>query len=720
MGDHVPMNVAGTENTMQSNARRIVMDTDLSSERVHEMSAAERPHLAQALHVPTITRPVASPFYSQEMNTGGSIPVVLSHAQTSMSVSSTSLPFTQQVHHHGVTNTNVVFGVPPANAVSTQASEDMIVQTEDAIAPPSPLHITMPHNPMGASPRTRRMLPDNPADLTSRKRLCVDGSEMEAIAAMLPLPKSDPASSMPSSMTYVTTEVDDIANRVAKIGEECRRQLAEMRRNYHNVTHVQDSRLTQLETRMGHMDQRVSQLQIMIKEMHLGMTMQMSVPGAAGSDLHVNEQMWKNQLARMQPRMLCVSDVVSINIGGRVRETTVKTLRNIQPNRLLDQVERNQSAKIFMDRCGDAFDYVLDFLRNPTKKVVVPPELHARFVDDLDFFGLTAEYQRIETVHDMLAQGHVFSSPLTPKTLYVVGGMNLSNSRGGLMRSVFGFNSVTKEWSALPALLPTTVYDAAAAVVHSQLYVLGGQHTIDSGATNTCYRFDNDFQMWLPISDMSGARYGHCAVTVGCYIYVVGGCHNNRALRTCERFNVVSGEWEAIASMYTPRRDACMCECDGRLYVMGGTANLQSPLDSVEVYDPATNTWYLAPPLPSAREGMGCACIDFTLFAIGGVDEEETPASTIFAFSPRVDAEWRRAGTMDWNTSPVDDMPDIARGYKLSFGGCCALGDQIYITGGFAGMEISRATMSFDPSTSAWTMLDSIPEPSERFAFTFT
>jgi N-acetylneuraminic acid mutarotase len=58
---------------------------------------------------------------------------------------------------------------------------------------------------------------------------------------------------------------------------------------------------------------------------------------------------------------------------------------------------------------------------------------------------------------------------------------------------------------------------------------------------------------------------------------------------------------------------------DGKLYVIGGNINGVN-VSTVEIYDPASNTWTTGTSEPTARYGAAAGVIDSKLYATGGYD----------------------------------------------------------------------------------------------------
>ena len=68
--------------------------------------------------------------------------------------------------------------------------------------------------------------------------------------------------------------------------------------------------------------------------------------------------------------------------------------------------------------------------------------------------------------------------------------------------------------------------------------------------------------------------------------------------------------------MPPPRRALAAVAVDDRIFAISGADDL--PVHDVEMYEVATQTWYPAPPLPTARGWLGADILDGTIYAGGG------------------------------------------------------------------------------------------------------
>jgi N-acetylneuraminic acid mutarotase len=76
---------------------------------------------------------------------------------------------------------------------------------------------------------------------------------------------------------------------------------------------------------------------------------------------------------------------------------------------------------------------------------------------------------------------------------------------------------------------------------------------------------------------------------------------------TLEIYDPASNTWTAGAPLLAPRAGVASAAANGCLYLIGGEGNDADPrgiFDLNELYDPATDTWHSLPPMPLPTHGL--------------------------------------------------------------------------------------------------------------------
>ena len=247
--------------------------------------------------------------------------------------------------------------------------------------------------------------------------------------------------------------------------------------------------------------------------------------------------------------------------------------------------------------------------------------------------------------------------------VYVIGGFT---SDGKITDIVEMYNSTDNTWTRNIKSLPLPLHHASADVYGGQIYVIGG-YTGDWIPSNNLFIYDPDTNNWTLGTPMPTPRGSPNANFVNGILYVIGGDSYDHSHVVVEGYDPHTKEWMTLSSMPTARHHAASAVVDGNIYVMGGrlsgtlvnvdvnekydtvldqwTTDLepmpskrsgiaatavngsiyilggeqnQGTFDNNERYDPATDTWSIELPMPTARHGLGVASYDDKIFAIGG------------------------------------------------------------------------------------------------------
>jgi N-acetylneuraminic acid mutarotase len=132
---------------------------------------------------------------------------------------------------------------------------------------------------------------------------------------------------------------------------------------------------------------------------------------------------------------------------------------------------------------------------------------------------------------------------------------------------------------------------------------------------------------------------------------------------------------------------------DGIVYAIGGYDG--SYLNTVEAYDPATNTWASKAPMPTVRAGLGLAtATNGKLYAVGGTNGS----------GPRTEVEEYDPATNHWTPrAPLH----VARVFLAV---AAASNGKLYAVGGNNG-PVFDTLEEYDPATDSWVVKTPMPTP---------
>jgi N-acetylneuraminic acid mutarotase len=300
-----------------------------------------------------------------------------------------------------------------------------------------------------------------------------------------------------------------------------------------------------------------------------------------------------------------------------------------------------------------------------------------------------------------VALGEVAGGLIAGK-LYVVG----ENSTATL-----AYDIGTETWTSSGlATRPFPGDHHAAEVVDGKLYLFGG---LGGGSEGRVQIYDPATNNWTEGAPMPFAAGSSSSAVIGNQVYVVGGIVGSSTTTQAARYAPATDTWQAIAPMPQGRNHAA-AESDGaKLYVFGGRGPgsgdgnvVANGFDTVQIYDPATDSWVssLDPestlaPLPQARGGMGTAVFANGEFWVMGGETVDGPGATADDVYDRVDIY--NPTTNSWRAGPA--MPTARHGiYPV------LEGTRIHVAGG--------GVQAGDSSSTVHEVLDSAPAGAVAFS----
>jgi N-acetylneuraminic acid mutarotase len=252
--------------------------------------------------------------------------------------------------------------------------------------------------------------------------------------------------------------------------------------------------------------------------------------------------------------------------------------------------------------------------------------------------------------------------------MYVIGGFD---GRGRIVNQVSVYNPETDTWRRA-ADLPVAMHHANAAAVDGRIYVLGflvrGFEEDGRG-----YIYDPDEDAWtegpsLPATTHRGASG---MAVVGSNIYLLGGFGGGGAVSLMSAYDVESGQWAELPDLPGPPRDhMAVGVVDGQIILAGGrSGRINSHINRVDVFDPATGDWRTAAPMPTSRGGVAAAASGPWFYVVGGEGNGDT-ATGVFD-----NVEAYHLPTDSWSVLPAMDTPRHGTGAVV-------IGDWLYVPGG--------------------------------------
>ncbi len=163
--------------------------------------------------------------------------------------------------------------------------------------------------------------------------------------------------------------------------------------------------------------------------------------------------------------------------------------------------------------------------------------------------------------------------------------------------------------------------DFTANVVDGKIYVIGG------ATDGSIEVYDPAADSWERKANMQEWRNAFAASVVDGKIYVIGGGRRNHArilatLATVEVYDPATDTWEKRADMPTARFHLSANTVNGIIYAIGGFSDLGlRALQTVEAYDPATDTWDTMAAMPEGRSGFSTSVVDEKIFVFASYRE---------------------------------------------------------------------------------------------------
>ncbi|XP_053708687.1 kelch-like protein 20 isoform X1 [Synchiropus splendidus] len=282
-----------------------------------------------------------------------------------------------------------------------------------------------------------------------------------------------------------------------------------------------------------------------------------------------------------------------------------------------------EAALLWLNKCPtrkQCFEKVLEHIRLP---LISPYYLHD-VIESQDVVKESQSCQLLITeAKDYLLlkdrRGELYSARARPRRS--TGTAEVIVTVGGeddkvVLRSVESFDPVTNKWKNL-SCLPFAVSKHGMVVSDSTIYLAGGEFP-DGSASREMWRYYPCFDSWLEMAPMNVARSELGLVMLDGFVYAVGGWEGRSRLDSVECYNPHTNTWQFTECYKMAVTSPAVVALDGLLYVTGGAVLEDGDgTDLAQVYNPKTSVWTEVSPMQIARSGSAACTLKGKIYVIG-------------------------------------------------------------------------------------------------------
>lgn len=247
--------------------------------------------------------------------------------------------------------------------------------------------------------------------------------------------------------------------------------------------------------------------------------------------------------------------------------------------------------------------------------------------------------------------------------IYAVGGYDRNVTPA---HSNYEYDPQKDTWT-IRTNMPTPRSNLAVVSLKRKVYVFGGNAGDDRNEV-----YDALADEWQSLAPLPTPRIHLNGSAAAAFkkIYVLGGAEKwfITSARN-EVYDPTSDSWDEKAPVPTPRQSPVLVVCGKKIYAIGGHGGyppLFQKMSIVEAYDPILDRWERKADLPESGFTVGAVVVKEKIFVLLQTGSGEKEESKIYVFDPEAD-EW---------SMPVD-VPRAVR-----FAGMACVDDTLYIVGG--------------------------------------
>lgn len=276
-----------------------------------------------------------------------------------------------------------------------------------------------------------------------------------------------------------------------------------------------------------------------------------------------------------------------------------------------------------------------------------------------------------------------------------------------VLRNVDCYAHSSRSWLSLASLPYAVSKHGVTSTGQNVLFMAGGEYP-DGSVSKAAWRFDPSLNVWCETAPMSVARSEVALAALDGCVYAVGGWDGATRIACVECYDPVSNRWSIVHPLKVPLTSPAVASLRGKLYVTGIAIEdcnaecykcVPPPIDdchtdSVQCYDPKTDSWKELKPMLLPRSGAASCVFGGRLYVVGGWHITDENTNKVECYDPV---------TNSWTSC----KPMKERRYKP---GVAVMGNRIFVFGGEESWDNHHATMEiYDAQEDRWLGIWEMP-----------
>ena len=314
-------------------------------------------------------------------------------------------------------------------------------------------------------------------------------------------------------------------------------------------------------------------------------------------------------------------------------------------------------------------------------------------VTDVDVYDPLADKWKTTNSMKTARFGHT-ATMLTNRKVLVAGGVG---ANGAALSSAEIFDAPSQTWTLEPNAMPQArAFHSASLLPNGSLFVVGGFASLSGAANNVGIVYSPDSRLWASAGTFGEARGAHTAtILANARVLIAGGASDGSltsALSTVEFFDPAVGKWLTQGSTLNQLRydHTATLLANGKVLFAGGRDSNGS-MKSVELYDPATDTWTQTSDMNVPRADHTATLLRNGKVLVAGGINSGTILDSAEVYDP-VTGSWAATANAMGNRRADHTSTLLADGRVLIAGGWQNVG----------GVNILRGCELYNPATNQW------------------